>query len=75
MSVLSLIILHLNYSTKSCLISWSAHLIKPWMLKTFLAWFPVLVNHAKSILLSSMLKVNSKECIHEARPLWSENLT
>ena len=63
MSVQSLIILHLNYSTKSCLISWPARLVKPWMLQTFHVRFPVLVKNAKSILLSSMLKANSKECI------------
>ena len=61
MSVQSLIILHLK--TKSCLISWSARLVKPWMLQTFHVRFPDLVNGPKSILLSSMLKLNSKECI------------
>ena len=47
MSVQSLNILHLNYSTKSFLISWPARLVKPWMLQTFQVPFPVLVNHAK----------------------------
>ena len=45
MSVQSLNILHLNYSTKSCLISWPARFVKPWMLQTFHVQFPVLVNH------------------------------
>ena len=49
MSVQSLNILHLNYSTKSCLISWPACLVKPWVLQTFHGHvrFPILVNHAK----------------------------
>ena len=47
MSVQSLNILHLNYSSKSCLISWPARLVKPWMLQTFHVRFPVLVNQAK----------------------------
>ena len=49
-SVQSLNILHLSYSTKLCLIqliSWPAHLAKPWVLQTFHVRFPVLVNHAK----------------------------
>ena len=49
-SVQSLNILHLSYSTKLCLIqliSWPAHLAKPWVLETFHVRFPVLVNHAK----------------------------
>ena len=44
MSVQSLNILHLNIT---CLISWPARLVKPWMLQTFHVRFPVLVNHAK----------------------------
>ena len=47
MSAQSLNILHLSYSTKSCLISWPARLVKPWMLQTFHVQFPVLVNHPK----------------------------
>ena len=49
MSVQSLNILHLTYSTKSCLISWPACLVKPWVLQTFHGHvrFPILVNHAK----------------------------
>ena len=47
MSVQSLNILHLNYSTKSCLISWPVRLVKPWMLQTFQVRFPVLINHPK----------------------------
>ena len=48
MSVQSLNILHLSYSIlKSCLISWPARLVKPWMIQTFHVWFPVLVNDAK----------------------------
>ena len=35
MSVHSLNTLHLSYSTKSCLISWPACLVKPWVLQTF----------------------------------------
>ena len=61
MSVQSLNILHLSYSTKSCLISWPARMVKPWMLQTFHVRFPVLVNHANEILFSSKLKVSSKE--------------
>ena len=43
LSVQSLNILHLNYSTKLCLISWP-HV---WMLQTFHVRFPILVNDAK----------------------------
>ena len=50
-SVQSLNILHLNYSTKSCLISWPARLVKPWMLQTVRVRSPVLVDHPKEILL------------------------
>ena len=48
-SVQSFNILHLNYSTKSCLISWPARLVKLGVLQTFHVWFPVfkLVNHTK----------------------------
>ena len=47
MSVQSLNILHLSYTTKSCLISWPVRLVKPWMLQTFHVRFTVLVNHEK----------------------------
>ena len=61
MSVQSLNILHLNYSTKSSLISWPACLVKPWMLNTFHVGFRFCSITQNETLLSSMLKVSSKE--------------
>ena len=48
-SVQSLTILHIKYllNWRLCFISWSALLVKPWVLQTFHVRFPVLVNHAK----------------------------
>ena len=47
MSVQSLNVPHLSYSTKSFLIFWPARLVKAWMLQTFHVLFPVLANHLK----------------------------
>ena len=40
------------YSNKLCVISWPALLVKPWVLQTFDARFPVLINVVKPIRIS-----------------------
>ena len=61
MSIQSLNILHLNYSTKSCLISWPARLVIPWMLQNFhvlgFRFWPI----TRSEILLSSIYVGSQE--------------